>query len=302
MKAFLSNHKRLPFTPHILVNSGNFPVHWVMTQRVTQRAQYFAAWLRKAYDERVRLLVISDTHANFAALEAVLTDAARRRYSRVAHLGDAVGYGGQPKEVIAKLRELGAICIKGNHEQMLLAQADGTAPRPSSIVGEALAWQLSQLSGDEMTWLRKLPDGYEDEEVGAYYRHGTPTSLDEYLNSASVARDVFAQWDGRLGFVGHTHLPAAYMSLKTPKGELVKHQHLTETPSCLIPPSARVILNPGSVGQPRDYRPEASYGIYDATRRHFEVFRVSYNISAAQQAILDAGLPEVLAARLAIGK
>lgn len=250
----------------------------------------------------MRLLVISDTHANFFALAAVLQDARHRKYDKVVHLGDAVGYGGQPHEVIQTLRSVNATCIIGNHEQMMLELAAGRPMRPNSVVETTLAWQLQQLSGDDLTWLRSLPDGIYDEDLDAYYRHGTPTSLDEYLNSSAVAREVFARWDGKLGFVGHTHIPAAYTILNMPKGEWVRPQSLSENGSYLIPPSARVILNPGSVGQPRDYNPHASYGIFDSVRRHFEVFRVPYNIEASQKAILDAGLAPVLAQRLSKGK
>lgn len=250
----------------------------------------------------MRLLVLSDTHANFPALEAVLAHAQRQKYDKVVHLGDAVGYGPYPREVLHKLRELGAVCIEGNHEQMLLAYADGGAPRQDSVVGAALQWQLSQLSPEDIAFVRSFQDGVEDPELGARYRHGTPASLDEYLNSVTAAREAFGQWQGRIGFVGHTHVPVVYATLNAPVGEWVKSQPLSDGGSYMIPPTARVILNPGSVGQPRDHNPAASYAVYDSKRSNFEVFRVPYDIARTQQAIMDAGLPEMLAARLALGK
>lgn len=250
----------------------------------------------------VRLLLLSDTHANFAALEAVLAHAARHRYDKLVHLGDAVGYGPHAREVVQKLRELEATCIEGNHEHMLLQYADGSEPRKESVVGAALQYQLTQLGPQDIAWIRSWPDGIEDQEIAARYRHGTPTSLDDYMDSVTAAREAFGQWQGKVGFVGHTHTPAVYATLNAPVGEWIKTQTFTDGGSYMIPPAARVILNPGSVGQPRDGNPQASYAVYDSARHNFEVFRVDYDIEATQQAIRAAGLPEVLAARLAIGK
>lgn len=250
----------------------------------------------------MRLLLLSDTHANFAALEAVLSHAQRHKCDKVVHLGDAVGYGPQPREVLHRLRELGAVCIEGNHEDMLLQYARGEAPRHESVVGAALAWQLTQLDAADLEYVRSFQDGVEDQEIGARYRHGTPMSLHEYMNSVTAAREAFAQWQGRLSFVGHTHVPAVYATLNAPVGEWTKSQQLSDGGSYMIPPTARVILNPGSVGQPRDHNPAASYAVFDSARQNFEVFRVPYDIARTQQAIVAAGLPEVLAARLALGK
>lgn len=254
------------------------------------------------YHGPVRLLLLSDIHANHAALEAVLGDAGPRRFDQVVQLGDALGYGPHPREVLATLRELDATCLLGNHEQMLLEYAAGRRARSENVVAAALLWQLDRLSAADLNWVRSWRDGIDDADVGARYRHGTPVSLDAYTDSVTAAREAFAQWQGRLGFVGHTHLPAVYATLNAPVGEWIKHQAFREGGSYLVPPSARVILNPGSVGQPRDGNPHASYAIYDRKRGSFEVFRVPYDVERTQEAILAAGLPPVLAARLAIGK
>ena len=250
----------------------------------------------------VRLLLLSDIHANHAALEAVLRDAETRRYDRAVHLGDAVGYGPHPQAVLDTLRDLDATCILGNHDRMLLEYADHRREFKESVVSAALRWQLSRLGEREVNWVRTWRDGVDDPDVGARYRHGTPTSLDDYMDSVNAARDAFAQWQGRLGFVGHTHMPGVYATLNAPVGEWIKAQPFPDGGSYLVPPSARVILNPGSVGQPRDGNPGASYAIFDTARGSFEVRRVPYDIASTQAAILEAGLPQVLAARLAIGK
>lgn len=250
----------------------------------------------------VRLLLLSDIHANHTALQAVLNDAEKRRFDQVIHLGDALGYGPHPREVLDALRELDAICVLGNHDEMLLQYAAGRKESRDSIVSMALTWQLSRLSERDVAWVRLWRDGIDDPDVGARYRHGTPVSLDHYTDSVPAAREAFTQWQGRLGFVGHTHVPAAYATLNSPVGDWVKVQAFPDGGSYMVAPSTRVILNPGSVGQPRDGNPKASYAIYDSARGYFEVFRVAYDIERAQEAALEAGLPQVLAARLAIGK
>lgn len=255
----------------------------------------------------MRLLLLSDIHANHTALEAVVQDAQSRQFGRTVHLGDALGYGPQPREVLATLRELRATCILGNHEQMLLAHARGKPGRwaelrSGSVVLTALLWQLERLSREDLAWVGQWPDGLDDPAVGARYRHGTPVSLDAYTDSVTAAREAFAAWPGQLAFVGHTHVPGVYSALNAPVGEWVKFQALRDGGRFLVPPGSRVILNPGSVGQPRDGNPHASYAIFDTAAGVFEVFRVPYDIGRAQTLALEAGLPPVLAARLALGK
>ena len=249
----------------------------------------------------MRLLLLSDIHANYPALEAVLSDAQARKYSHVVHLGDALGYGPHPREVLASLRDLEAVCIMGNHDRMLLDRADGLNMRVS-IVSQALAWQLERMSERDLEWVRTWRDGIDDPDVGARYRHGTPVSLDDYTDSVTAAREAFAGWHGRLGFVGHTHHPAVYATLNAPVGEWVKHQAFEDGGTYMVPPGARVILNPGSVGQPRDGNPKASYAVYDTARASFQVFRVAYDIGRVMADVQQAGLPEVLGARLLLGK
>ena len=250
----------------------------------------------------VRLLLLSDIHANITALEAVLKDAGTRRFDQVVCLGDAVGYGSHANEVLDVLRDLDPVCIQGNHEHMLLGLAGGVDPGRQSVVYAALRAQLERLTPAHLEWLRLWRDGVDDPEVGARYRHGTPLSLDDYTDSVTAAREAFQGWQGRLGFVGHTHTPAVFATLNAPVGEWIKSQTFAEGGSYLVPPTARVILNPGSVGQPRDGNPQASYGMYDTARNHFEVVRVTYDVERAGALIREAGLPEVLAARLTLGK
>ncbi|WP_425146016.1 metallophosphoesterase family protein [Deinococcus sp.] len=250
----------------------------------------------------VRLLLLSDIHANGAALQAVIKDASARRFDRVVSLGDALGYGPRPREVLDLLRGLEAVCILGNHEDLMLRLIQHPERGTDSIVGQALEWQRHQLSARDISDVQGWRDGIDDPDVGARFRHGTPTSLDEYTDSVTAAREIFVNWHGRLGFVGHTHIPGVYATLNAPVGEWVKHQSFQEGGSYMVPPAARVILNPGSVGQPRDGNPQASYAIFDTARHNFQVFRVEYDVAQTQAQIKAAGLPDVLAARLSIGK
>lgn len=250
----------------------------------------------------VRVLFLSDIHGNLAALEAVLADAAKRSYERVVFLGDALGYGPRPREVLATLRELGATSVPGNHDVWALALARGETPIGDGIVRQALGWQLSQLRPADLEELRRWPDGIEDTEVGGRFRHGSPTDLNMYVDSLASAREAFGAWAGRLAFVGHTHLPGAFVTLSAPVGGWTKHQGLTGGGSYLVPPSARAILNPGSVGQPRDGDPRASYALFDTRRGAFEVVRVPYDVARTQAEIRAAGLPGVLADRLEVGR
>lgn len=254
----------------------------------------------------MRLLLLSDVHANLAALDAVLAHARARGFDRAIFLGDALGYGPQPAEVLAVLGELGAVCVQGNHDLWAtrLSRGQEVALAPDGVVAQAIRWQLTRLSGQDVAWVASWPEGQDEGWDGEIirFRHGSPGSVLTYVNSLAAAREAFTEWDGRVCAVGHTHLPAVYASVRAPVGDWVKHQSLSDGGSFPVPPGARVVLNPGSVGQPRDGDPRASYGLYDTTRGLFEVRRVTYDVARTQKAVAAAGLPDVLAARLGVGK
>ncbi len=257
----------------------------------------------------MRLLLLSDIHANLAALEAVLADARRRGYDAAVCLGDVLGYGPQPREVLACLRGAEVESVLGNHDLWALQLARGHSDlrgdglRRDGVVARALRYQLGRLSPDDLAWLSSWPECRERDLNGlpARFRHGSPTSLLTYVDSVASARAAFAAWDGTLCFVGHTHQPGVYATVRAPVGEWAKHQALSPEGRFALPPGARVLLNPGSVGQPRDGDARASYGLFDAQRRVFEVHRAPYDVAYTQAAIRAAGLPEALGARLAAG-
>ncbi|GHF92561.1 metallophosphoesterase [Deinococcus piscis] len=256
----------------------------------------------------MRALLLSDIHSNKPALDAVVEHAHRdgARYGATYFLGDALGYGPHPREVLETLQGLRAQCILGNHDLGLLQLADGLKTAAVGTGTQVLVWQISRLSERDLRYVRGWKDVIEEATLGARLRHGSPLSLNEYTNM-DAARRSFRNWDGGLAFVGHTHVPAAYATLSGMTGEWMRHQPIITLPGqsstgYSVPPKARVILNPGSVGQPRDGDPRAAYGIYDSKKRTLEVFRVPYDIAQTQYDLRAAGLPESLAERLSTGR
>jgi diadenosine tetraphosphatase ApaH/serine/threonine PP2A family protein phosphatase len=261
--------------------------------------------------------MLADIHANIEALEAVLQDATSRQFDTIVFLGDAVGYGPDPGAVIDKLETINARCILGNHEAMMLGLPN--AEVLDGPAGQAIRWQRQQLSVRQLEILRKWPERRKYSGVSSpdtapvntnegipaefFMVHGSPKNLFDYVDNLANARAAFTDWAGRLAFVGHTHKPGVYATINGPTGEWTRWQGMEDAHNRLpMPPKARWIANPGSVGQPRDGNPDASYGIYDFARGMFEVHRVKYDLETTQQKIRAAGLPDMLAARLEVGK
>ena len=251
----------------------------------------------------MRLLLLADVHANLEALEAVLKDAATRGYSDTLFLGDAVGYGADAGAVVQRLRSLSPRCIMGNHEQMLLSAAR-TGKTSDTPVGQALKLAISQLSSDDLEWLRAWKQGIKASHgnVECFFVHGSPRDPNEYVDGLTSARAAFSDWPGRLAFVGHSHIAGVYAALERDVSNVRFTAFLEGLNRMSLPPRGRWIVNPGSVGQPRDGDPRAGYGIFDFTRNALEAYRVEYDIAGAQRKIRAAGLPDVLAARLSVGK
>ena len=257
--------------------------------------------------EFVRYLLLSDIHANSPALEAVLWDAFGRNVDRVISLGDALGYGPFPAEVLSRLRSIEAECILGNHDTALLGLLGGrrTFNMRESIV-RTLIWQLEQLGDEDLSWVARWPAQreYRTGRHSAFLcSHGSPRNGVTYVDTLAIAREEFSLWNGQLCFVGHTHLPVVYSSTQAPTGEWVGMTELEGAEVSLdLKVEQRWIVNPGSVGQPRDGDPRAAYGLYDDETCIFEVHRVDYDLEETAQAIRKAGLDELSALRLTIGQ
>ena len=244
----------------------------------------------------LKYLVISDIHANLEALEAVLNAAAR--YDHALVLGDLVGYGADPNAVIDRVRSLGpATFIRGNHDKVGagLENTEGF----NYLARQAISWTASMLTAEHRRWLAALPQGPVLVDDLVEICHGTPFDEDVYIFDELDAMRAMHASQRPLCLFGHTHVVAAFHAA----GEMRDIGHV-RTSQIQIPPDggARFLVNCGAVGQPRDGDPRAAYGILDSATRVLSLHRVNYDLQAAQGKILAAGLPDVLAQRLAVGR
>lgn len=245
----------------------------------------------------MRALVVSDLHSNIDALRAVMTRVRRKKFDTVICLGDFVGYGAQPNPVLDTMRSIRArkVFIRGNHDRVCsgISGADGFnhAARTSAL------WTREHLSPQNRHFLRNLVVGPVLHR-GVMLCHGSPYDEDEYVFNVHHAAQVLAMFDAPIILFGHTHLPAVFgMDAERNVRGFAVRQEVTVR----LEEGKRYLINPGSVGQPRDRIPDASLLILDTTRRTVQFLRVPYPLERAQAAIRKAGLPEVLAARLQYG-
>ncbi len=241
----------------------------------------------------MRVLVISDIHANLTALETVIKEAGN--VDAVWCLGDLVGYGPDPNECVETIRQLPNLtCIVGNHDAAALKQIDIDTFNPEAR--SALVWTRNTLSSVNKVFLTNLVDLVVWENVTL--AHGSPRQpIWEYILDVRTATQNFDFFTTSLCFIGHTHLPAIYAysdsntfaSLSLPE------------PNQRISLPKRAIVNPGSVGQPRDRDPRAAYAIFNTNSNLWEYHRVSYDIQAVQERMNKVGLPEKHIQRLSAG-
>ena len=239
----------------------------------------------------MRILVLSDVHANLPALDAVLADAGE--VDAVWHLGDVVGYGPDPDGVVDRLRAIGATGVRGNHDAAACGGSEIDWFNPDAR--GAMEWTRSTISDATRTWLGALPE--RTTLGGCELVHGSPREpLWEYVTSSGIARENLALLGAAIGLHGHTHVPVAWLD-DGERIELVRGRPGTE----LRLDGRRALVNPGSVGQPRDGDPDAAYAILDHEAGSVRWHRVPYDIAAVQEAMRAAGLPASLRARLSVG-
>ncbi|HEX7021540.1 MAG TPA: metallophosphoesterase family protein [Trueperaceae bacterium] len=252
----------------------------------------------------MRYLVLSDIHANQIAFEAVLTHAGRQRWDKAVFLGDVVGYYTAPEEATRMLRELDPeVAILGNHDALLLAstQQSGLVSGEEGMVADIITRHTSELSKESLGFIHKLrshvlTDGWEA-------AHGALRRPWEYMTNLPSAQANLPLLQRRLCLVGHTHVPAAYACVNTGTGDIWRSVSFrSERAVYRIPPKARVFFNPGSVGQPRDGIPQASYAVFDEDAQVIEHFRVPFDIVKVQRQVRTRGYPDVLATRLDLGR
>jgi len=248
-----------------------------------------------------RTLIVSDVHANLVALEAVLRDAERSGpIDAVWSLGDCVGYGPQPGECIARLNGFGAEMVAGNHERAATGAIGTEDFNPAAAA--AAQWTKARLTPDERAFLDSLSEVIAPAIDVFTLVHGTLRwPIWEYLDSTDAALGHLALQQTPFGLVGHTHVPMLVIEdPQVPDGCRV--YGLDDGEIVTLDRDQRIVLNPGSVGQPRDGDPRASYGVCDTDTNTVTLHRVEYEIAATQKLMWEADLPTWLIERLAVGR
>jgi diadenosine tetraphosphatase ApaH/serine/threonine PP2A family protein phosphatase len=246
----------------------------------------------------MRYLILSDIHANLDALEAVLA-AAEGTWESVLVLGDLVGYGGEPNGVIECVRALNPLAIiRGNHDKAACGLED--ASNFNQIARYAAVWTGEALTPENRDYLRNLPPGPVMIDDHVEICHGSPFDEDHYIFDVDDALRALESGERQLCLFGHTHLPVVFQRQGDSFGGFVPEGDADTT--IVLRPGIRYVVNPGSVGQPRDGDPRAAYAIYDSEQLSLVLQRVPYPVDAAQRRILVAGLPASLANRLAVGR
>jgi len=251
----------------------------------------------------LRVLVLSDIHSNLEAFEACL--AAAPSYDLVVNLGDIVGYAASPNEVIDRARSLGKFFVRGNHDKAAAGIMDLREFNP--IAGLAAIWTREHISPENLEWLRALPAGpLEIEKLpGVQFVHGSAADEDEYVVTLQDALENLTDSSISVTFFGHSHLQGVF-SMASGDGDLFRPPYASvgrsETAAFPLNDGVRYLINPGSVGQPRDGDWRAGFAVFDSDKRIVTFCRVPYDLKGAQERIVAANLPQRLATRLAAGR
>lgn len=246
----------------------------------------------------MKYLILSDMHANWDAFETVLRRARRKRFEAVLVLGDLVGYGAAPNQVVDAVRQMGSrlFTVRGNHDKVVAGIDSGGNFNQTALT--AAQWTTGRLTPGNLRYVRELPQGPIEVEEGLAICHGSPLDEDTYVFSDVDAWEIFSRFDMPVTFFGHTHIPSLFWL----DGRMLGVRALRGTSGRIaLAPGGRYLINPGSIGQPRDRDPRASYMIYDSKKRVVHWYRIPYPVGSAQSRIRKAGLPNNLADRLAIG-
>lgn len=251
----------------------------------------------------MKILLISDIHANQEGLEACL--AVAPEHDAVVNLGDIVGYGGSPNEVTERSRELGGMLVRGNHDKACTGVMGIESFNP--IAGLAALWTKQTLKPENLDWLAALPQGplNMDGTIGVQCVHGSPLDEDEYVIVVRDAVQPLMTTPANVTFFGHTHIQGGFCvegerweTLRPVYRSKDKKEHCTLE----LKRNAKYMINPGSAGQPRDQDPRAAFAVFDTETWKVTFHRVPYNVEGAQQKIKAAKLPERLANRLKDGR
>ena len=243
----------------------------------------------------MRCAIVADIHANLAAFMAVLVDIKEQgEVEEIWCLGDIVGYGPEPHRCLELLRQTNHICVAGNHDLAAIGEIDTNQFNPDAVA--AIQWTSGQLTPHDELYIKELPLVIERDEFTLV--HGSPREpVWEYILSISAASENFAHFKSDYCLVCHSHVPAVFKSGKDGACSFSRF-----TPESAVGlGEERLIINPGSVGQPRDGDPRASYAIYDSQAGQVKLRRVPYDITATQAKMVEERLPIRLVARLSHG-
>jgi predicted phosphodiesterase len=246
----------------------------------------------------VRYLIVSDLHGNWQALEAVLRDS-EGRYDCTLCCGDLVGYGADPNKVVDWVRTNCSVVVRGNHDRACTGQDDLEWFNP--VARSAAVWTQQTLSPENAQFTADLPRGpiaIENFQVV----HGSPFDEDEYVLAADEAGQAFSYLECRLAFFGHTHVQGGFIWNHSRVETIPRVAPRSDRQILEIDPDCAYMVNPGSVGQPRDGDARAAYVLYDSGAKILAYHRVEYDVATAQQKIREAGLPPILADRLSVGR
>ena len=247
----------------------------------------------------MRYLVLTDIHANLEALDTCLADAATRGYDQTLVLGDLVGYGPNPNEVIERILALNPVAmIRGNHDKVAcgLEQPDGF----NAVARRAALWTFDVLTPAHKAWLAALPKGPVIVDDLIQICHGSPIDEDAYLFDELDAVRALKMSQRPLCLFGHTHYPVTF-ALSEGRVDTIGGLNALDGP-LQLQDGAKYLVNPGAVGQPRDGDSRAAYAIVDTSAKRVDLFRLHYPIETTQAKVTKAGLPDVLAQRLAVGR
>ena len=248
----------------------------------------------------MRYLVLTDIHGNLEALDSCLADARHRGFDQTLVLGDIVGYGPDPNGVVERILSLKPrAVVRGNHDKVAcgIEEAEGF----NAVARSAARWTLEVLTPENRTWLAEMPTGPTTVDELVEICHGSPFDEDAYIFDELDAVRALKVSTRPLCLFGHTHYPVTFEW--TADGFDTVGPAMAAESRLLLKPGAKYLLNPGSVGQPRDGDARAAYAIVDSSSPpRVELLRVAYAVEETQSKIIAAGLPEVLAQRLAVGR
>jgi predicted phosphodiesterase len=245
----------------------------------------------------VQILILSDLHANLQALEAVLADA-KGEYDQVVCCGDIVGYNPNPAEVLDWTRATCAAVVRGNHDKAVAGIDD--IEWFNDVAKISALWTMSILSEGQLGFLRSLPIGPATLEHFHIW-HGSPCDEDEYISAISEAAARFREFELPLAFFGHTHLQGGFFSKHGKVGIIPQVPPSERELHFALEPDILYMVNPGSVGQPRDRDPRAAYALYNPDTKLVTLRRKNYPVNRTAEVIKEAGLPDVLGFRLFMG-